>query len=362
MRLLVSALEHSSNVHLKYLLCELGKLESIELCGIFDEKILKDCQNCTGRALYNIDSFGIMGFVDVFKKLQFFLNANAKMAALAQSCDKILLMDSSSFNIPLAKRIKKQCENKEIMYYILPQVWAWKPWRAKIIERYCDKLAAILPFELKMYEKKARFVGHPLLDEICEFKQKINNAKKIITFMPGSRKAEIERIFPIFVETKNALKNMGDFVFYLIIPQRFSQKNLSEIYGDLSDFNISFNAHEVLKDSDFAFICSGTASLECAIIGTPFVLAYRAKWLDYFIAKNLIKIKYIGLANILYSEIAPNARFHTELIQNDLSVENLLASFEAAKKGDFLFKSCALRKYLQNGSAKNVASWLISNF
>ncbi len=353
MKLFVSALEPSSNLHLSYLLVELRKHTDITLCGVFSSDI------CDDLPLYTPEHFSLMGFVDVAKKIFFFVNANKEMHKLALSADKILLMDSSSFNIPLAKKIKKSAPQKEIMYYILPQVWAWKPWRVKTIEQYCDKLAAILPFETSYYEKKALFVGHPLLDEITMFRQDSNAHNNIISFMPGSRIGEISRIFPVFRKVKNVLLEMDStLLFNLVVPRHFKGRNLNEIYGDLSDFNITFDTQQSLYVSKFAFICSGTATLECALIGTPFVLGYKAKWLDEMIVKHFLHIKYVGLANILYNKLYPNEVFHQELLQKDLNVENLILAYNNANDIDFIAKSIKIRNYLQKGSAKEVANWL----
>lgn len=362
MRIFVSALEPSSNLHLEFLLRELIKsVEKIDLCGVFYPYL------STSKPLYLPEQFSTMGFVDIFKKIRFFIKAKKRMLSCAMESDKILLMDSSSFNIPLAKEIKKINPNKEIMYYILPQIWAWKPWRAKIIEQYCDKLAAILPFEISYYKSKARYVGHPLLDEITKFRilDSFNSScdvyNKIITFMPGSRIGEINRIFPIFVEVKNILKNIeSNLVFNLVVPKHFINKDLSKIYGDYSDFNVVFNVIDSLSNSAFAFICSGTATLECAIIGTPFVLCYKAKLIDFLIVKYLLNIKHIGLANIISNKI-DNKLFHRELLQDDLNVNNLIHAYNTTHCNikSFIDNSIKIRKYLKCGSAKIVADWLL---
>ena len=518
MKLFVSALEYSANIHLRYLLCELIKRENIELCGIFDEKIISEIERESsveiarltshfakndksfkiyGKSLCNIENVAVMGFVDVLKRARFFLNLRKKCLNLALECDKILLMDSSSFNIPLAKKIKARDLQKEIAYYILPQVWAWKPWRAKVIEANCDKLCAILPFEVECYAKKARFVGHPLLDEIKEFRvsnsqesthplppyaregeskldscestqnsptswckksdskdavvpsadflleadkrgsppksekavafwrvrgagrvvqpflredlseskgqngenladsplqhcdshnvdsrnldsslhtscfakndgvsvAKSHNDKisdNIITFMPGSRITEINRIFPIFLQVKDALKAQdSSTTFRLVVPRKFESKDLAKIYGDLSDFEISFDAHTSLFKSKFAFICSGTATLECALIGTPFVLGYLGRWIEAFVVKRFLNIRFVGLANILYSHIKDGENFHDEFLQENLTAQNLLNAYHSANPSDFLVKSLSLRKYLKNGSAGIVADLLL---
>lgn len=374
MLLFVSALEPSSNLHFRYLYKELKKHnKNLRLCGVFDESLCED-----STPLYVPSEFSIMGFLDVLNKINFFYKANKKLAKLALSASKVLLMDSSSFNIPLAKRIKKAAPDIEIVYYILPQVWAWKPWRAKVIEENCDKLAAILPFESSYYQSKAHFVGHPLLDEISKFKNFENKITKSlntetfnkqpldnttsnlqsIAFMPGSRNSEIKNLFPIFRVLRDRLSTMEKLRFILVVPSHLKDCNLSDIYGDISGFEISFDTHRSLYNSKFAFICSGTATLESALIGTPFVLCYKAKKIDEFIVRMFLNIKYIGLANILYSKINKNSNFHLELLQDDVNVEKMLESYLSFDYSNFISKSIAIRKYLGHGSAKNVASLL----
>lgn len=348
-KILVSALEPSSNVHLR----ELKKyLQDIEFIGVFDEDL--------GNPLYSPKNFSTMGFLDVIKKINFFYSANKKMVKLSIQADLVLLMDSSSFNIPLAKAIKKINKNKPIIYYILPQVWAWKPWRAKEIEMLCDKLCAILPFEIAFYKNKATYVGHPLLDEVSLYKQ--NQSGDGVVFMPGSRMGEINRIFPIFVEVAKQLKDKKKI---LIIPQSFKNFDLTSIYGEgIEGFEISFDTHKSLYEAEFAFICSGTATLEAALIGTPFVLGYKAKKLDFLIAKMFVKLSYIGLANIFYNALNKEypgrgeSKLHEELIQEELTPSNLLKQYNSLNREDFLIKSGKIREYLKNGSAENVANWI----
>ena len=354
-KLFVSALEISSNVHLRFLIKGLESRIDIELYGVFDKDI------STNSPIYSPKDFSIMGFVDVFYKIRFLSIALKNMSKLALSCDKILLLDSSSFHIPLAKKIKKQNKEKEIIYYILPQIWAWKPWRAKVIEEYFDILAGILPFEIEYYKSKAIFVGHPLLDEIKEFKNEVIDSN-IITFMPGSRISEINRIFPIFREVKDRLKNLDStLLFNLVVPKVFKDSNLIEIYKNLDDFNIVFDSHQSLYKSKFAFICSGTATLECAIIGTPFVLGYKAKKIDALIVKNFLNIKYVGLANILYQKINPDSIFHDEFLQNELNADNLIDSYYSSNDNDFIYKSRQIRDYLKHGSLNKMCDIVLDS-
>lgn len=342
MKLLVSALEHSANVHLKALTTELG--EDVELIGIFDDAL--------GTPIIDLRALAIMGFVDALKKLRFFFKLADEMVERAAEADKVLLMDSSGFNLPLAKKIKKRYPDKEIIYYILPQAWAWKQKRIPILERTIDRLASILPFEASYYSKNApiEYVGHPLLDEITHYKETAAERIQSVVFMPGSRQSEIRRLMPRF----HAVRAELDAEAILVVPKHFAKEELNDLYGNLSSFNIVHDAHDALFRADFAFICSGTATLESSLIGTPFVLAYIAKPLDYLIASRLVKLEYIGLANIMFSRFQGRP-LHPELIQDAVSAEALVSAMHGFDRAAFIEDAKALRGYLGHGSSARVA-------
>jgi len=342
MKILVSALEHSANVHLTSLKKELG--DDVEFLGIFDKKL--------GEPMIDLQSLAIMGIVDALKKLRFFFKLADDMVELAEQVDKILLIDSSGFNLPLAKKLKKRYPKKEIIYYILPQAWAWKKKRIPVLAKTIDKLASILPFEPSYYPKNAdiEYVGHPLLDQITKFKTELNPKIKDVVFMPGSRKSEIKRLMPIFQGVIKELNINATF----IIPKHFSKEEIVELYGDTKEYTISYDAHRSLYEADFAFICSGTATLEAALIGTPFILAYKAKALDYFIGSHLVKIEFVGLGNIMLKKYK-NIQLHPEYLQDNVTVENLVAGFKKYEREKFLENSQILREYLKNGSSARVA-------
>ncbi|MEA3521929.1 MAG: lipid-A-disaccharide synthase [Campylobacterota bacterium] len=356
MKLLVCAMEHSSNLHLAALKKELP--DSVELIGVFDKKL--------GTPMIDLSALAIMGFIDALKKLRFFFKLRDDMVSLAKDADKILLMDSSGFNLPLAKSLKKAYPEKEIIYYILPQAWAWKKGRIPVLEKTIDHLASILPFEKDYYSKNAaiEYVGHPLLDEISTFKDTLTCAVRneevllgcnnSITYMPGSRSSEIKRLMPLFHELRSHFKQEA----IIVIPPSFSKAKINELYGNLSDFTITHDSHDALYKSDFAFICSGTATLEAALIGTPFILSYIAKPLDYMIARSLVKLEYVGLSNIMFDKMSHRA-LHPELLQDDVTIEKLLDAYENMDKEAFLSDAITLRNYLQKGSSKRVAEIIL---
>jgi lipid-A-disaccharide synthase len=272
----------------------------------------------------------------------------------------VLLMDSSGFNLPLAKRIKKRHPEKEVIYYILPQAWAWRKGRIPVLARTCDRLLSILPFEPKHYPPEApiEYVGHPLLDEIGRVKapeeirpRAEGGGEPLFTYLPGSRRGEIRALMPEFHTLRRLLPPHRARI---VIPPYFDDEQIRELYGDLTGYEIVHDTHASLYESDFAFVCSGTATLEAALIGTPFVLAYRAKPLDYLLVKNLTDLKYVGLAN-LFSLDFQGRPMHPELIQDRLGPDALLEAFRTFDYRRYGEDVAKLRGYLKHGSSERTA-------
>ena len=405
---LVTALEPSANLHLKEVLkafwAEFGEFE---LCGIYDENLcaefeanlkqkskenfsknsqeildlnsapnpqeplnLGDTPNSKGvkinKPLYSSHEFSAMGFVEVLPLIFKAKRAIKELTSLAlqrqnaqKPFDAVLCIDSPAFNIPFAKALNAAGVRAKKIYYILPQVWAWKKGRIPIIEANFDELASILPFDGQFFTKST-FVGHPLLDELKEFKDESDfemilskeEGKKTLSFLPGSRRSEIKRLMPVFREL--ALNFKGEKI--LCVPP-FNLARLDELYGDTKGFKVVTNTPQALKKSDFAFICSGTATLEAALIGTPFILAYKAKAIDVFIARLFVRLKHIGLANIM-CDFAGKTELNPEFLQNEVSAKNLFEAYRKFDFKEFFDKVSFLKNYLRFGSAKNVAKML----
>ena len=337
MKILVSAIEPSANLHLKYILNE-SRIENGEwkIEGVFDKSL--------GNPLIDSNEFNVMGFFDVLPKIKLAKKTIEKLVDLSENVDKILLIDAPSFNLRLAKAIKEKYPQKEIIYYILPKVWAWKKGRIKQVNKYIDKKAYIFPFE-KEYWRDGIYVGNPLLDEIKEFRDEKLYGN--VAFLPGSRKSEIKSLMPIFRKLAKKIKENK----ILVVPEIY-KKNINEIYGDIKEFDIIFNTKKALLKSDFAYICSGTATLEAAIIGTPFVLMYKAREIEYLIAKSFVKLNYVGLANIIF-EKENIGEFHKEYLQK-FDIDKLINNYKRSSLIEFRQKSEKLRNILKYGSAKNI--------
>lgn len=369
---LVTALEPSANLHLKEVLkafwAEYGEFE---LCGIYDENLCAEFEtNLKGvkinKPLYSSHEFSAMGFVEVLPLIFKAKRAIKELTSLAlqrqnaqKPFDAVLCIDSPAFNIPFAKALNAAGVRAKKIYYILPQVWAWKKGRIPIIEANFDELASILPFDGQFFSKST-FVGHPLLDELKEFKDESDfetilskeESKKTLSFLPGSRRSEIKRLMPVFREL--ALNFKGEKI--LCVPP-FNLARLDELYGDTKGFKVVTNTPQALKKSDFAFICSGTATLEAALIGTPFILAYKAKAIDVLIARLFVRLKHIGLANIM-CDFAGKTELNPEFLQNEVSAKNLFEAYRKFDFKEFFDKVSFLKNYLRFGSAKNVAKML----
>ena len=338
MKLLVSTLEPSGNLHLKALLEYMP--QDTHILGIFE-----GIDN--GVQLYSSSEFGVMGLTAVLPKILKGKKALRQMVKLAENVDKVLLIDAPAFNLPLAKAIKEKCPNKEIIYYILPKVWAWREKRKEAIEKYIDKQISIFPFEKEFYPNSLYF-GNPVMNEITELKDSVSS-NGITAFFAGSRKSEIRALMPLY----RKLVKQIDGEKTLVISPHFEDIS---IYGDISDFRVVRNSGKALKEADFAYICSGTATLESAIVGTPFVLLYKMSRLEFAIAKRFVKLKYVGLPNIIFEKLGKGI-FHKEFLQH-FPIKELLYIRKTANSEKFLKNSKEIRGLLK-GDLSRVAEEII---
>ena len=238
--------------------------------------------------------------------------------------DALILIDYPGFNLRIARWAHEQ--KIPVLYYIAPQVWAWKESRIHAMRKHIHHLFVVLPFEKEYFEKHhmpVTFVGHPLLDQIStssetkeDFKRNNKlNQKPIVALLPGSRKQEIKTMLPIMLEVTERFPEYQFVVagapsqtesFYLSVAQG---KSLTILFGKTS---------EILRHADAGLVTSGTATLEAGIYQVPQVVCYKGSPISYAIAKKLIKIRYISLVNLILNRAAV-----TELIQHDLTPKNL---------------------------------------
>jgi lipid-A-disaccharide synthase len=264
-----------------------------------------------------------MGFTEVVMNLRTILKniEICKNDLLEHKPDVLILVDYPGFNLRIADFAKKN--GIKVFYYISPQIWAWKQSRVHKIKKIVDRMFVILPFEKDFYGKfdyNVDFVGHPLLDAVAgqtlhTSDWKISTSKPIIALLPGSRKQEISTMLPLFLSIK---KHYPDHQF--IIAGAPSQgKEFYQTFIKDNDVMIVYNqTYQLLKHSEAALVTSGTATLETALFGVPEVVCYKGGAISYLIARQLIKVKYISLVNLIMDK-----EIVKELIQNELNEKNL---------------------------------------
>ncbi len=242
--------------------------------------------------------------------------------------DAVIFIDYPGFNLRMADFCKEH--NIPTLYYISPQVWAWKQSRVKKIKKVVDQMYVILPFEKPFYENlgyTVTFVGHPLIDAIEQFrnealaketfllKHKLNEGKKIIALLPGSRKQEISVKLPIML---SVVEQYPDYQFIIAgAPSQDETFYRSFITNENVDL-VMGDTYNLLNNSHAALVTSGTATLETALFKVPQVVCYKGNALSYQIAKRIIKVKYISLVNLIEDKEVVK-----ELIQNELTKENI---------------------------------------
>jgi lipid-A-disaccharide synthase len=267
-----------------------------------------------------------MGFVEVIIHLRtIFRNIDfCKKNILAYRPDVLVLIDYPGFNMRIAEWAKKQ--GIRIVYYISPQVWAWKEKRVEKIKRDVDKMLVILPFEVDFYKKwqhDVTYVGHPLIEVVAHEKsippQPISD-KPIIALLPGSRAQEIKVKLPIMLEM---VKHFPDYTFVVAQAPAQPESLYKEIIGNRPVMVVTGQTYNLLKQAKAGLITSGTATLETALFGVPQVVCYKGNAISYWLATKLVKVKYISLVNLIMDK--PVVK---ELIQNELTEENLKNELE----------------------------------
>jgi len=263
--------------------------------------------------------------------------------------DALILIDYSGFNLRVAKRVKKP--GLKIYYYISPQVWAWRKSRVSVIKSVVDKLFSILPFEKEFYKQfdfNVEYVGHPLLDAIRKFnsgnqlsKEEFNNlhklsGKPIIALLPGSRNQEIKVQLPIMAMMSTKFREYE----FVIAAAPSIKKEMYEPYLRKYQLKLVRNqTYELLQYSEAALVTSGTATLEAALFKVPQVVCYRAGAVSYFIVKNLVKVHYISIVNLIMDDSVIK-----ELIQKDMNPENIEKELNLLLN-DHSYRSNMINKY-----------------
>ena len=307
-----------------------------------------------------------MGFLEVAKNLGTILK-NIKFCKediQKYQPDVLVLIDYPGFNLRIAEFAKNL--GIKVIYYISPQLWAWKEGRVEKIKKHVDEMLVILPFEQEFYKKHqvdAHFVGHPLLDaisdlpdvEIENFKKEHHlNDKKIIALLPGSREQEVKKMLELMLSVRPFFT---DYQFVIAgapsLPKSFYQN-----YVDENVHFVSNKTYDLLRCSEAALVTSGTATLETALLNIPEVVCYKSSQISYEIGKRVVKnIKFISLVNLIMDREVVK-----ELIQKDLNTKNLVAELQlilGENRSKILENYKLLREKLGGAGASNHAAEII---
>ena len=270
----------------------------------------------------HIRETAIMGFAEVVKNLSkikgFFKTTKAAIAEYQP--DVIVFIDYPGFNLRMAKWAKEN--NFKTVFYISPQLWAWKSGRKETIRKYIDELIVIIPFEKDWYAAEginAHYVGHPLMEAIAQYDYKSleKTNEPILAILPGSRVQEVKKMLPVMLEAATTFEDQ--YQITIAGSDTISPKQYSELIGSSKVEVIIGRTYDVLEAAKLALVTSGTATLETALHEVPQIVCYKTSGVNYAIGKRLVKLEYISLVNLILGEEAV-----PELIQNELTKENIL--------------------------------------
>ena len=322
-----------------------------------------------GQLIKHYRELAFMGFTEVLMNLRtIFRNLKfCKEDILTYKPDTLVLIDYPGFNLRIAKWAKAQ--GIKVIYYISPQVWAWKENRVRMMKECIDLMLVILPFEKDYYHNKwqweVEYVGHPLLEVVDREKQQHSieafSTKPVIALLPGSRKQEILKKLPIMLE---ASKSFPDHQFIVAKAPGLEESFYDDLLAPYANVSyVSNRTYSLLSQSVAALVTSGTATLETALFAVPEVVCYKGSPISYQIARRVIKVKYISLVNLIMDRLVVK-----ELIQDQLTPSNLQKElqdllFNESRKAELKEDYAALRQVLgQGGNASAKAARSIYTF
>lgn len=359
--------EESGDLHGSSLMAALKRLmPSLKVGGMGGSRMRE-------AGLVGLDSgeVSVVGVVEVIEKLPGILRTfkELKRNLLGFHADAVVLIDFPDFNLRFAREVKRL--GIPIIYYISPQVWAWRKGRVKKIASLVDKMLVVFPFEEQLYRDAGvdvEYVGHPLADsarlDLSEAEAKkdlgLPPDSLSVALLPGSRTGEIKRLLPLMLRAAGLIeKSLGEKKPLFLLPAANSIGD-SLLEGCLKDSPAEVKVvrgkmHTALRASKAAIVASGTATLETALIGTPMVIVYRMSPVSYAIAKTLIKLPYAGLPNIVAGREAVR-----ELIQGSATPEKMASEIlsmlrDPGKRDSILDSYSFIRKSLKGGAAANAA-------
>ena len=326
MRILISAGEASGELYGAQLIQVLRSRDpSLEFFGVGGDRMR--AVGCDTVA--DAKDLAVVGISEIFSHLPKIYGRFRRLIAEADKRhpDLAIVIDSPAFNWRVARQMHKR--GIPVVYYVCPQFWAWRQGRVRLLRKYVTKALVIFPFEEQFYRDRgvdATFVGHPLADQALPamdrgdyaVQHKLDPAKPWITLMPGSRVKEVGMNLPVMLES--AAKLGWGYEFLLPLAPTLDRSFLESLIGNLPSIHLVSDALPALFHSRAGIIASGTATVEAAIMGTPFVMVYRVSPLTYLLGRPRIKVSHFAMVNLIAGEqVVP------ELVQQDFTVEKVVA-------------------------------------
>jgi lipid-A-disaccharide synthase len=314
------------------------------------------------RLLHHAREMGIVGLFNVLRHLRMFRRIYDDLIdeIARQRPDAVVLVDYPEFNLRVAKRCRAM--GIRVIYYISPQVWAWRPGRVKKIAKIVDLMIVIFPFEEDLYRARGVpvvYVGHPLIDELAGVRRGEHDpgTPLKVALLPGSRRSEVSALLPPMLDAVANLRREGALDAFLIQAPTISSAELLAIMQTANIYVriVPRGAGEDLAAADVALSSSGTATLECAVIGTPVIVMYRLSAATHWFAQRLVKLRHFSLVNIVAGK-----KVVSELLQHDVNGERIAADVRVLARPDeharIRAELAAVRVRLGDGGASRRAA------
>ena len=316
MKIAIVAGEASGDLHASEVIRELRKLDpALTLFGIGGDLLAREGTDLVHHA----SEMGIVGLFNVLRHLPMFRRVFRELMARIERerPDVVFLIDYPGFNLRVAKRCKEL--GLRVVYYISPQIWAWRQGRVRHIAEYVDRMIVVFPFEEEFYRAHnvpVKYVGHPIVEQLAGVKKPTRGETLRIALLPGSRRMEVASLLPPMLDAVEILRRERAVEAYIIQAPTIDRAELESIVR-AKGIDVTIRPHdrgEGVAAADISLMASGTATLESAVLGTPVVVMYRLSRLTYWMGKKLVRVPHFSLVNIVAGkEVVP------ELIQNQVN-------------------------------------------
>jgi len=344
----ISAGESSGELYGAYLAQALRRLDNeLRIYGMGGERMRSEGIDLIGGVT------GAFGLAEVFSSIRTLRRTFKRISRFLEERrpEVVVLIDFPDFNLKVAAKAKSL--GLKVLYYVSPQVWAWRKGRVHKISALTDRIAVVLPFEERIYKEigaDCEFVGHPIMEELYRAKDSrefikesigLSPERSTLALLPGSRRQELKRMMPLFLDLVRRFRERYPVYQYVLpLAPNIDMDEFSSLAGDLRDCDVTIlqgRATEALSASDVGLIASGTATLQAALIGVPMVVVYKVFPLTYLIGRLIVNVRHISLVNLLSGEGVVK-----ELMQREATVENIM------KELDLLILDEQRKRYMMN--------------